>query len=83
MTSYSCYDPKVTVNGRPIPFVGDDPDAWFKYLGRLIQLDLKDDRIRAAVEKKLRSWLNLVDQTDLNGVQKTWIANNFICAKLS
>ena len=83
MSSYSCYDPKVTVDGRPIPFVGDDPDAWFKYLGRLIQLDLKDDRIRAAVEKKLRSWLNLVDQTDLNGVQKTWIANNFICAKLS
>ena len=69
MTTYSSYDPKIVIGGQAVPFIGNDPDRWFKYLGRLIQDDLGDDRIRTAIDKKLQDWLVLVDNTALNGVQ--------------
>ncbi len=39
-TSWSAYDPCITLDGEPIRFIGDDDVPWFKYLGRIFEIDL-------------------------------------------
>ena len=39
----------------------------FKYLGRFVQYDLKDDLIRKQVEEK---WLQIIEDCDLEGRMK-------------
>ena len=82
-TTWSAYDPLLTVDGAPIKFIGDDEISWFKYLGRLFQVDLRVDRIVLSITSKLKEWLLLVDRTQLTGPMKAWIANHYICAKLA
>ena len=64
-------------------FIGADDPAWFKYLGRIFQHDLGDDRIRLSIRDKLLQWLKLVDTTLLTGPMKAWITNHHVCAKLA
>ena len=66
-TMYSSYDPLITINGQRIKFVGDDEPALFKHLGLLIQADLKEDVIQEQVEKKLIHWLELVENSLIDG----------------
>jgi hypothetical protein len=81
-TWYSSFDPLLTVYGKLAGFIGDDKNRWFKYLGRLIQFDLQDDKIRAAVQKFLVENLAKIDGLLLTGAMKAWIANFYIAAKL-
>src|SRR6185295_1992422 len=55
----------------------------FKYLGRFVQYDLKDDLIRKQVEEKLLKWLQILEDCGLEGRMKAWIANFHVCSKLA
>lgn len=59
------------VKGQPFGFVGDDPNP-FKFLGRLMELDLKTNYARKLLRKRLNEMLELVDKTKLLGWQKAW-----------
>ena len=64
-TSYSSFDPLLKINGVSIKFIGDDDPPIFKYLGRYLQYDLKDDIIANQVEEKIRKWLQTIEDTPL------------------
>ena len=55
----------------------------FKHLGRFIQYDLKDGGIQKQLEDKLLRWLQVVEDSGLDGRMKAWITNFHICAKLA
>src|SRR3954468_10166230 len=55
----------------------------FKYLGRFVQYDLKNDLIRKQVEEKLLKWLQIIEDCGLEGRMKAWIANFHVCSKLA
>ena len=54
-----------------------------KYLGRYLQYNLKDDLIKKQVEEKLLKWLQVIEDSGLEGRMKAWILNFHVCAKLA
>ena len=60
----------------------DDPPI-FKYLGRFVQHNLKDDLVCKQVEEKLLKWLEIVENSGLDGRMKAWIVNMHVCSKLA
>ena len=76
---YSSYDPLLKINNVPIKFIGDDDPPMFKYLGRYLQYDLKDDFVVRQTEEKLLKWLKIVDEALLDGRMKAWIINMHVC----
>jgi hypothetical protein len=80
---YSSYDPLLLVYGKPSSFIGHDKDSMFKYLGMWIQANLKSDLIRQKVKDMLTGLLERLDKLLLTGAMKAWIANHYICAKIS
>ena len=48
----------------------------FKYLGRYVQFNLKEDLIKKQFENKLSKMLALVDAAPLDGRVKAWIVNH-------
>jgi len=82
-TCYSCFDPKLTISGEYIRFIGNDNPPCFKYLGRWFQHDLKDTWVRESITSKLISWIQTIDNTCLSGPMKAWILNHHVCAKLA
>ena len=82
-TQYSSFDPLLKINNAAIKFIGDDDPPMFKYLGRFVQYDLKDDLIRKQVEEKLLKWLQIIEDCGLEGRMKAWIANFHVCSKLA
>lgn len=73
--------PRLQLNGKPFQFVGDD-SKLFKFLGRLMEIDLKTTHARAALRSRLVELLELVDKT-LHGWQKAWLYNHYVVSKLS
>ena len=69
-TNYSSFDPLLKVKDVPVKFIGDDDPPLFKYLGRYLQYDLKDNIITRQVEEKLLKWLETIDKTSLDGRMK-------------
>jgi len=82
-THYSSFDPLLKINNAAIKFIGDDDPPMFKYLGRFVQYDLKDDLIRKQVEEKLLKWLQIIEDCGLEGRMKAWITNFHVCSKLA
>lgn len=80
---YSSYDPRLRVYGKVCGFIGFDELPMFKYLGMWVQFDLRTDLIRQQTEDMLVELLEKIDALDLTGAMKSWIANHYICAKLS
>jgi hypothetical protein len=78
--SYSSYDPKLTINGAPIKFIGHDP---FKFLGVKIYHDMKQDKIREAIKAKFTNMFEVVDKDKITGPMKIWIYEFFISSKMS
>ena len=66
-----------------IKFIGDDDPPVFKYLGLYLQHNLKDDLVKKLVEEKLLKWLQVVEESGLEGRMKAWITNFHICSKLA
>ena len=82
-TQYSCFDPLLKISGMAIKFIGDDDPPVFKYLGLYLQHNLKDDLVKKLVEEKLLKWLQVVEESGLEGRMKAWITNFHICSKLA
>ena len=70
-------DPKLTVAGELMAFIGD---AAFKFLGRQITSTGDDSAARAKIEKELEGWVAKLDKQPLTGSQKMWI---FDCVLMS
>ena len=82
-TNYSSFDPLLKINNAAIKFIGEDDPPMFKYLGRYLQYNLKDDLIKKQVEEKLLKWLQVIEDSGLEGRMKAWILNFHVCAKLA
>ena len=71
------------IDNKNIAFIGNDDPPIFKYLGRFVQFDLKEDKIKKQLGQKLEKMLKLVDATPLEGRMKAWIVNHHVCSKLA
>ena len=71
-TQYSCFDPLLVIDNKNIAFIGNDDPPIFKYLGRFVQFDLKEDMIKKQLDQKLDKMLKLVDDAPLEGRMKAW-----------
>ena len=74
-TMFSAYDPKLTISGAPIPFMGDEP---YKMLGKNIAGKSRRVAEKDMVKEKLERDLLNVGKSKLTGVQKTWIYEHLI-----
>ena len=54
---YSSFDPLLTIDNKAIKFIGHDDPPMFKYLGRYVQFNLKEDLIKKQFENKLNKML--------------------------
>ena len=79
---YSFYNPLITIGDQAVPCIIDDPVPLFKYLGRKVQFDFRLDKLEGQFTAELVDWLRKVDCSLLTGIQKCWIANHMIIAKL-
>ena len=77
---YTPINPMLKIGADDIPFLGEEP---FKCLGRLIYVNLKDDKIRAKVHDDLVAMLTKVDALPLSGPQKAWIYNHGVVPRLA
>ena len=48
-------------------------DSHFKFLGRWMRSDLKEQQVSARVETQYWAWINLVDSSGVNGLMKLWL----------
>ena len=58
-TQYSCFDPLLVIDNKNIAFIGNDDPPIFKYLGRFVRFDLKEDMIKKQLDPKLDKMLKL------------------------
>ena len=77
-STYSFYDPLLTVNDDAILCVGLDTksDFMFKMLGRQLQWELTNNKIIAKLDALIEEWLNKVNAISMPGTIKSWIVNN-------
>ena len=75
-TGYSAYDPKLTISGANIPFLGEEP---FKFLGRKIS-SKRDNHTRAEIKETLIINLKKTDSINITGPMKMWLYNHFVVA---
>ena len=75
-TGYSAYDPKLSVSGQSIPFLGDEP---FKFLGRKISSKKSSIR-RAEIKENFIKDLEITNRANITGPMKVWLYNHFIVA---
>ena len=79
-STYSFYDPLLTVNGDTILCVGQDTksDFMFKILGRQLQWELTNDKIIEKLDTLIEEWLNKVNSISLSDGIKSWIVENVV-----
>lgn len=77
------FDPELRLGNHSLVFIGFEDCPIFKYLGRKIQFDLKEDIVLKDLLAKTQNLLKLVDDTRLTGPMKSWIADQYILAKIS
>jgi len=77
---YSSFDPNLSISGQRIQFIKDVP---FKFLGRLENHDLSEEKQSHAVAKRFYEHLDLVDRQFLTGAMKVWLYQHYILAYLT
>ena len=89
-TQYCAYDPALTIAGEALKFILDvakDPKSLeydhFKELGRFIGVDLKEDKIKAEISRRLNADMELVEGSGVNGLCKLYIYEHFVIPRLS
>ena len=89
-TVYCPYDPELTINGERLKFIVDaaaDESSLqydhFKELGRFISVDLKEDKMKTEVRRRLDNDIDLVDKSGLNGLCKLFLYEHFVIRRLS
>ncbi len=89
-TVYCPYDPKLSIDGTKLKFIVDvaaDPDSLqhdhFKELGRFISVDLKEDKMKSEIRRRLSNDMDTVDASGLNGLCKLFLYEHFVVRRLS
>ena len=88
-TIYSHYDPKLTIDGKPIRFILDssnkDPftSRHFKFLGRWISADVNETQVQSFVKNEFVRCMNLIDSDVVNGCMKAWMYQFGVLSRLS
>jgi len=89
-TVYCPYDPELMIKGTRLKFIVDtaaDPTSLqyehFKELGRFISVDLKEDKMKTEVRRRLETDMNLVDNCGVNGLCKLFLYEHFVIRRLS
>ena len=89
-TAFSPFDPKLQIAGERFRFIFDpsQPDdslkkSHFKFLGRWSAMALKDSEVADFVKKEFLSFMDLVDESAVNGLMKLWIYQHFLLSKIS
>jgi len=89
-TVYCPYDPELSIGGEKLKFIVNaaaDPESLqydhFKELGRFISVDLKEDKIKTEICRRLYSDLDVVDGSGVNGLCKLFIYEHFVIRRLS
>ena len=72
-STFSFYDPLLTVNDDAILCVGQDTksDFMFKMLGRQIQWELTNTKIIEKLDTLIEEWLNKVNAISMSGTIKS------------
>ena len=52
-------------------------------MGRKFSANHRIDLVLSEITSKIKTWLQLVDNTPLSGPMKAWIVNHYVCAKLA
>ena len=74
------YDPKLVLNGQPIPYIGD---STFTFLGAPVNINDTDHHARNDLCKKLTRRLEKVDATLLSRQQKLLLYKLAVCPRLT
>ena len=89
-TIYCPYDPNLTIDGVKLKFIVDvaaDPSSLqydhFKELGRFISVDLKEDKIKTEIRRRLFADMDAVDQCGVNGLCRLFLYEHFVVRRLS
>ena len=79
-STYSFYDPLLTVNDDAILCVGLDTksDFMFKMHGRQLQWEQTNDKIIEKLDALIEKWLNKVNAISMLGTIKSWIVDNVV-----
>ena len=74
---YSAFDPQLSVSGKSIPFLGNEP---LKFLGRKMS-SKKNGLTRAEIKENFIGNLEITSKANnITGPMKVWLYNNFIMA---
>ena len=73
------FDPSLTLNNLPIPFIGNTP---IKFLGYRIQVPMDHSEVRSNLHSKLQGLLQRVDDTPVTGKQKLLLYRAGICPRI-
>ena len=76
--TYSPFDPKLTIAGKPMHYILkpenlEFKDRHFKFLGRQIHYYLKEDEIKHEIFKAFTEDVEKVKNTKINGLMKLWL----------
>jgi hypothetical protein len=89
-TQYCAYDPALTIDGEQLKFIvnlAKDPQSLeydhFKELGRFISVDLKEDKIRSEISRRLNADMALADNCGVQGLHKLYTYEHSIVSRLS
>ena len=84
-STYSFYDPLLTVNDLAILCVGLDTksDFMFKMLGRQLQWELTNTKIIEKLDALIEEWLGIVNAISMPETIKSWIVDNVIVSRFS
>ena len=79
-TTYSAYDPLLKISGKELEFIRDN---HFKYMGRFIQADCEESKIRSHIQVTLKEWLDIIDKSIVGDNMKLWLYNIYVLSKIS
>jgi hypothetical protein len=89
-TQYCPFDPALTISGEKLKFIVNvalDPSTLqydhFKELGRFISVDLKEDKVKSEIRRRLARDMETVEGCGVNGFCKLFIYQHFVVAHLS
>ena len=77
---YRVYDPKLTLCGQDIPFIGN---TTFRFLGAPVSVHNIHEKVRSDIVTKLESMLSQVDATLVTCRQKLRLYRDAICPRLT
>jgi hypothetical protein len=88
-SAYCPYDPQLTIDGKRLRFIVNsaaDPNSLqydhFKELGRWISVDLKEDKIKLEIKRRVLADLEIVDSCGVNGLCKLFIYEHYVVTRL-